>query len=97
MSNIFSSLNVFFVCVCSSVVNGAAVFAGGPFYCAHSNIVTAERQCMAVEGTGPDVEELVAFSRRKEALRQIDSLQNLRDDRVYLFSATADSVVDPQV
>jgi len=30
----------------SSLVKGAAIFAGGPFYCAESNLVDAENKCM---------------------------------------------------
>jgi hypothetical protein len=81
----------------SSLVSGAAVFAGGPFYCANSNAVTAQRQCMAVEGAGPDVAELAAFTRRKAALGQVDPLEHLRGAAVFLFSGAGDTVVDPQV
>jgi hypothetical protein len=52
---------------------------------------------MAVEGSGPNVAELVRFTRRKEELRQIDSLAGLSSDRVFLFSGSGDTVVDPQV
>jgi predicted esterase len=81
----------------SALVHGAAVFAGGPFYCADSNAVTAQRQCMEVLGAGPNVAELVRFSGRKDALGQIDSLSNLRDDKVFLFRGAEDTVVDLRV
>ena len=41
--------------------------------------------------------ELVDFTHRKEQMGQVDSLEQLQDDRVFLFSGEADTVVDPKV
>ena len=46
-------------------------------------------------GGGPNVAELVDFTHRKAQLGQVDSLEQLQDDRVFLFSGEADTVVDP--
>jgi hypothetical protein len=81
----------------SSVINGAAVFAGGPYYCANSNLVTATENCMKGTFGGPPVSELVAFTNEQSVLHTIDNVSNLEDDFVYLFAGTLDSVVDPSV
>ena len=52
---------------------------------------------MEAEGAGPNVQELVRFTGRKEALGQVDALENLRAARVFLFRGSADTVVDLQV
>lgn len=46
---------------------------------------------------GPNVDELVDFTYRKEALGQIDPVQLLADDSVFLFSGEGDTVVDRKV
>lgn len=81
----------------SSIFNGAAIFAGGPFYCAKGNFGIAESLCMDGTFGGPQVEELVSLTLTDEALGYIDTTRNLKDDPVYLFSGKDDSVVDPSV
>lgn len=81
----------------SSIVNGSAVFAGGPYYCAESSIMTAEYKCMKTYEGLPDTAHLVEITKQYASLGKIDKVANLADDRVYLFSGTADSVVDPKV
>jgi len=81
----------------SAVVNGSAVFAGGPFYCAEDNLMTAEYKCMKTYEGLPDTSKLLQLTKSFESKGQIDKTSNLADDRVYLFSGTADSVVAPDV
>jgi hypothetical protein len=81
----------------SATVNGSAIFAGGPFYCAEGTLSFAENKCMkTIEGL-PNVEGLVALTHNDALFGYIDSVNNLKDDRVYLFSGSADSVVHPAV
>jgi len=81
----------------SSIVNGSAIFAGGPFYCAQDNIMTAEYSCMQTYQGAPNVNQLITITKQYETNGQIDQLSNLADDRVFLFSGTADTVVVPAV
>ena len=81
----------------SAIVNGSAVFAGGPFYCAEGDILFAENKCMKIIEGLPNVEGLVALTRDDAAFGYIDPVSHLKDDRVYLFSGKADTVVHPEV
>lgn len=81
----------------SSIINGAAIFAAGPFYCAESNLVNAENRCMKDLFGGPPVSTLVGLTNSDYALGLIDDPSNLEDDRVYIFSGKDDTVVDQSV
>lgn len=81
----------------SSVVNGSAIFAGGPFYCAQADLMTAEYKCMKTYQGLPNVNELVTLTENDAKLGTVDPVANMKDDRVYLFSGSGDTVVDPKV
>jgi hypothetical protein len=81
----------------SSVISGCGAFAAGPFYCAESTVYNAEHKCMSVDAGLPQVDKLVAFTYSSAAILDIDSPTHLYNDRVYLFSGTEDSSVDPVV
>eukprot|EP01031_Cornospumella_fuschlensis_P040595 gene40595-49494_t len=81
----------------SKDIQGAAVFAGGPYYCAESNLDFAFDKCMKVIQGPPAVEELVVQTEDYALLGQIDPVSHLRDDKVFLFSGQEDSVVNPLV
>eukprot|EP01133_Synstelium_polycarpum_P003864 gene3864-4468_t len=80
----------------SSEIVGAGVVAGGPYYCANGNVVTAQTSCMA----DPDLislDELWAATEYAEATFTIDSTSNLANTRVWMFSGSQDTVVHPGV
>lgn len=81
----------------SSLVNGSAIFAGGPFYCAEGNLMTAEYKCMKTYEGLPDVTKLLKVTANYASTGDIDKTANLLDDRVYLYSGEDDSVVDSGV
>lgn len=81
----------------SSIVNGSAVFAGGPWFCAQGSIATAENSCMGTWVSPPDVPKLVSLTKSNADLQTLDPIANLADDRTYLFSATKDITVYPEV
>ncbi len=81
----------------SSMFNGSAIFAGGPYYCAEGNIMTAEYKCMKTLEGLPDTASLISLTKSYAAAGKIDKVDNLKDDRVYLFSGSDDSVVAPDV
>lgn len=81
----------------SSIINGSAIFAGGPFYCAEGSVLYAETLCMDGSGGGPQVTKLVDLTISDEKLHYIDHTANLVDDRVYLYSGKLDTVVDQSV
>lgn len=81
----------------SETVSGAAVFAGGPYFCAKANLNTAEMQCMSYMMGGPDVEQLISYTDAQALQKTIDSPSNMKDDKVFLFSGRQDGTVDPKV
>ena len=83
----------------SSLVRGAGVIAGGPYFCAENRVDRALANCMeappgapppAAEETLKTVEQLALASR-------IGPIDDLRDDRVWLFSGGQDQTVAASV
>lgn len=77
----------------SSIINGSAIFAGGPWYCAEANLFNAEYKCMATSLGTPDVAKLVSLTTTDAVAGLVDQTTFLADDRVYLFSGAKDSVI----
>jgi hypothetical protein len=54
-------------------------------------------QCMNYLYGGPTISELVSFTRDWSTLGYVDPVENLLDDKVYIFSGRLDTVVDQRV
>jgi hypothetical protein len=81
----------------SKSINGSAIFAGGPFYCAESNLEYAQYKCMDNTLGLPETQKLVALTYTDASLGLIDPPLNLANNKVYLFSGKADTVVKQPV
>jgi poly(3-hydroxybutyrate) depolymerase len=89
----------------SSIVKGAGVIAGGPYFCAQGNLGTATAVCSCTTFAplcrtadgATDVPTLVSATRRFEQSGAIDATSNLSNHRVYLFSGALDTKVPPPV
>jgi len=81
----------------SATVNGSAVFAGGPFYCAESNLEYATSKCMATTLGGPETTTLINLTKTDYSLGYIDDPSNMRNHKIYLWSGKEDTVVDPAI
>lgn len=92
----------------SSMVSGAALVAGGPYYCAGAQgyapfipyMVNAMTVCMnPAESYTEPPDPALLWSRTLEFARsgQIDDPQNLRQQSVYLFTGRSDRTVTPAV
>ena len=85
----------------SSIFRGAAVYAGGVFYCATGSVSTALANCggetlpndTASYNSTLTVSE--AYLDRQSASGTIDPSSNLKGQPVYLWSGTRDAVVNP--
>ncbi|WP_315837900.1 extracellular catalytic domain type 2 short-chain-length polyhydroxyalkanoate depolymerase [Bradyrhizobium prioriisuperbiae] len=86
----------------SSVIKGVGVVAGGPFWCAKADaddfmngytlpIMHATGSCMV--GPPRDMDDYLAKADAKAASGDIDPLQNLARQKIYLFHGTNDAVV----
>ena len=80
----------------SSDVVGAALFAGGPYYCAQASLTLAEDRCMRF-GDNIPLDELHALTVSGSMVGNIDNPENLAGDPIFVFSGTADTVVDQSV
>ena len=79
----------------SSIMKGAGVIAGGPYYCAHGLLINVAT-CMSGSPT-IDVADLVSRTKASAQRHEIDDVANLHEQRIWLFSGGKDSVVDPSV
>ncbi|MCI0667560.1 MAG: prolyl oligopeptidase family serine peptidase, partial [Methylococcaceae bacterium] len=84
----------------SRYFSGAAIIAGGPYYCAGSYtantfLENATTACMnpLTESVGPHTAKLIRKAKEFADAGAIDPLENLLDDRVYIFTGSADDVV----
>jgi hypothetical protein len=80
----------------SSIMKGAAIFAGGPFYCAQGSQTTAESGCM-YPSAAPDIAPFVAITKQYASSGDIDDPSNLSAQKVFLFGGADDHTVNPVV
>jgi len=76
----------------SSIVSGAAIIAGGPYFCAKDNVYTALNACM-VKPDEISIDELIVDTTFAETSLTIDKTSNLENSKVWLYSGTKDTVV----
>ncbi|WP_300454272.1 PHB depolymerase family esterase [Accumulibacter sp.] len=83
----------------SKLVRGAGVIAGGPYYCAQGSSWRALTSCMSPSFWGelPSVADLRARAEELARTGRIDSLDNLRRHRAWLFSGGNDDKVETSV
>ncbi len=88
----------------SDIMSGAGIVAGGPYLCARSwdfesNVSNATGACMnpLTPSTGPNTDHLVDLTKELSSNDEIDSIENLKDDKIYLFSGQADETVTTMV
>lgn len=80
----------------STSVVGAGVVAGGPYYCA-AGFLTNAAVCMGLVPFFPPNPNLMLIAANDFASDgRIDPLDGLKNDRIYVFSGTEDTVVHQQ-
>ena len=78
----------------SGTFNGAAVFAGHPYYCGKGDLAVGMATCaQALTAAEINVAELVAITRDWASRGWIDDPANLARQKVYLFSGKLDQTV----
>lgn len=80
----------------SKTIRGAAVFAGGPYYCAEGQMVKALTNCMSM-GTGINTAGIKTKISSYESAGKIDKASNLSGSKVFIFAGTSDYTVNPKV
>lgn len=77
----------------SSLVEGAAIFAAGPYYCAKGSVALATNSCMKGNGIWGSGYQSYVFASGLAMMGLIDPTANLKDDRVFIFSGQNDETV----
>ena len=77
----------------SRTFRGAAIYAGGVYYCAQDSIVIALTACGGDGLYQSTLAESEAYLDAQSALGTIDDEKNLRRQHIYLWSGTNDTVV----
>jgi poly(3-hydroxybutyrate) depolymerase len=80
----------------SSRLTGAAIFAGGPYWCAQDSLEDALVDCMSVP-FNLHLEPLNAEAQSLAKSGDIDPLEGLAKNKVFLFSGEVDYTVNPGV
>jgi len=80
----------------SSIVNGAGIIAGVPYWCAGMDIINALEACMS-QPELISITELEAATSYAYLMESIDSPSSLSSSKVWLYSGKKDTVVDPGV
>lgn len=80
----------------SGSVIGTGVIAGGPYYCAAGSLINAGICMGQVPFLPPNPALLLLAAEGFAETGQIDPLADLRNDRIYVFSGTRDTVVYQQ-
>lgn len=80
----------------SSLVRGAGIFAGGPYYCAGNSLADALGRCMRGDGE-ISADELASLTSQLALDEEIDPIAGLANDRVFLWHGSADEVVARRV
>lgn len=93
----------------SSVVKGAGIVAGGPYYCAQGDVDIATTKCSCtgfgigflssceVAPGATDVGRLAQLTNQLAREDLVDPVSHLATQRIWLFSGTLDSTVPPPV
>jgi len=83
----------------SSIVKGAGVIAGGPYYCAQGSLWSAYFNCMqpGFFAPLPRTEALRAEAEARAKSGEIDPTTNLASSRAWLFSGSRDPEVEVDV
>lgn len=75
----------------SATIAGAAIIGAGPYWCAKNSADRALGVCAA--GGDFDIDALTHFARDEAAAGRIDTLNHLRNDRVWIFHGRRDETV----
>ena len=81
----------------SATFNGSSIFAAGPYFCAEGSFSFAEEKCMYYLMGGPDTDTLITYTNTQASKSLIDDPSNLQDDKIFIYSGSKDTVVNPKV
>ncbi|WP_245723387.1 extracellular catalytic domain type 2 short-chain-length polyhydroxyalkanoate depolymerase [Lutimaribacter saemankumensis] len=77
----------------SQSIQGAGIVAGGPFNCADNSVWQALYVCMDPAFLGPDPDSSIKSIRDLASAEEIDGIEGVASDRIYMFHGTQDETV----
>jgi poly(3-hydroxybutyrate) depolymerase len=78
----------------SSTFHYAAIYAGGPYYCAQDSLTTAQNTCQYATASSLSASE--SYLDSQSSAGTIDNKSNLNGQKAYLWSGTSDYTVYPK-
>jgi len=78
-------------------VNGAGLFAGGPFYCAKGSAQNALNRCMKGKRSFELADESLKMIHKLAKEKKVDDPSSIEKDRIYIFAGVLDVVVNQSV
>lgn len=79
----------------SSIIMGAGILAGGPYYCAQGTFIDAT-PCMR-DPADVDVTALIGFADQFSVDGDIDNTANMFQSKVFIYNGALDTVVHPGI
>lgn len=76
----------------SKLFSGVASVAGGTYWCAKGSLQKGQLECMGLPNRTPPTDQ-IAKVKELAAAGEIDPIENLRDQKIYIFSSPKDTVV----
>ncbi len=77
----------------SDWIQGIAALASAPYYCARNSLRRGFKDCINKEESEPVVEELITYAKIVASEQKIAATANMKNDKVWLFVGSLDSVV----
>jgi poly(3-hydroxybutyrate) depolymerase len=78
----------------STTFHYAAIYAGGPYYCAQNSLTTAQNTCQYATASSLSASE--SYLDSQSSAGTIDNKSNLNGEKAYLWSGTSDYTVYPK-
>lgn len=76
-------------------VDGVAMIAAGPVYCAQNSLGLALEHCFNKATSAPDMAAINAYIKQQQAEGHLAPLSTLVDDKVWIFHGSKDATVYP--
>ena len=80
----------------SGTFKGAAIYAGGPDYCAQDSEATAIDDCGGAGLYGSELSPSESYINSNQNTSGMDPVSNINGQHVYLWSGTGDTIVNPK-
>ena len=76
-------------------VDGVAMLAAGPVYCAQNSLGLALEHCFNKATSSPDMTSINAYIKQQQANGKLAAVSALANDKVWIFHGTRDATVYP--